>query len=196
MNIGEIMKGKTGFTLLELLVVVLIIGILAGIALPQYQLVKDKAEFAKYQAMVGSLRDAYDDYVLIHGKGTKHFDDLAVSLPPNFEEYNTPSFASYADCMANDDMWCCIRDYKYESESNYWSAGIYCGKKDAEDSLVYYQYLCKSQGDVWHSKYCYAYYTNKRANRLCNAIGTNKKATSFHTPLGTNRGYYQYIIKK
>ena len=93
--------------MLELLVVVVIIGILAAIALPKYQLARDKAEFAKYQAMVSSLKDAYDEYVMIHGEGTANFESLSFTLPEDFSRvYGNKQ--SDRQCFQNSDMFCCM----------------------------------------------------------------------------------------
>ena len=49
---------KKGFSLLELLTVITIVGILSSVALPQYRKVMEKARFTKAQAMAKSLHDS------------------------------------------------------------------------------------------------------------------------------------------
>ena len=52
------MKCRHGFTLLELMMVVIIIGILASIALPQYLKTSERARMAEAVTMLGVLRAA------------------------------------------------------------------------------------------------------------------------------------------
>ncbi len=65
------MKNNRGFTLLELLVVVLIIGILASIALPQYEKAVAKARVASILPTMRRWKDALQAYKLEHGSYCK-----------------------------------------------------------------------------------------------------------------------------
>ena len=61
------MKNKQAFTLIELLVVVLIIGILAAVALPQYQKAVMKSRLTKWSTYVSSMDKALDAWLLANG---------------------------------------------------------------------------------------------------------------------------------
>ncbi|MBR3632661.1 MAG: prepilin-type N-terminal cleavage/methylation domain-containing protein [Elusimicrobiaceae bacterium] len=56
-----------GFTLVELLVVVLIIGVLSAIAIPQYQKAVVKAQLAQVMTLYGAYHQAIDAYIMANG---------------------------------------------------------------------------------------------------------------------------------
>ena len=61
------MKNELGFTLLELLVVVLMIGILAAIALPQYRRSVEKAKVAEALVNIKAIEGSMQRYLLNSG---------------------------------------------------------------------------------------------------------------------------------
>ena len=68
------------FTLIELLVVVLIIGILAAIAVPQYQKAVAKAELAQIISITRNIKEAEELYFLANGKYSTSLTILDISI--------------------------------------------------------------------------------------------------------------------
>ena len=58
---------KQGFTLLELLVVVLIVGILASVAIPQYFKTVERTRVAEALGMISSIKTSEDRYLARRG---------------------------------------------------------------------------------------------------------------------------------
>ena len=56
------MRNNKGFTLIELIMVTIILGILAAVAIPRYMGTVNKAEVAAEEAVIDALRNAVEDY--------------------------------------------------------------------------------------------------------------------------------------
>ena len=85
-------RGKGGFTLIELMIVVIIVGILAAAAVPIYQGFVKRAYITEAKASIGTIRTAEEVYFAEHGEyvpaagsdlGETELDTLAVDLSKN-----------------------------------------------------------------------------------------------------------------
>ena len=71
-------NNRVGFTLIEMLVVVLIMGILASIALPQYQQTVLRARYAKMMPLVNALKSSEEEYFLMKREYTFNLKELTL----------------------------------------------------------------------------------------------------------------------
>ena len=67
MSLNKSLKQKKGFTLVELLIVVVILAILAGILVPQFSSATDDAKLASIDSNLANIRAAIDLYYQQHG---------------------------------------------------------------------------------------------------------------------------------
>jgi len=72
---------KKGFTLLELIVVIIIIGILATLGFAQYSKTLEKGRSAEAKLMLGQLRKAEEAYYLENAAYATDVTLLAVNAP-------------------------------------------------------------------------------------------------------------------
>ena len=108
---NSIFSSSKGFNLLELLVVVLIIGILASIALPQYQMAVTKAKVASILPLMRRWKDALMEYKLTHGS----YVQKDGSLPNgSILGVNWPNDWKFSDKPCGDNTNC---------SNDYWRCG-------------------------------------------------------------------------
>lgn len=148
-------KNKKGFTLLELLVAVLIIGILAGVALPQYQMAAMKSRYSTLMDMVRVISDAEERYYLSHDKYTATFEGLDIDL---------------SGCTLSEDKKTCNYDWGICNINNS-KRQVYC-ENNVQLKNAYIVNL-RQRSDNAGQKMCFAltFDMKDKWNKLCKHIG-------------------------
>jgi type IV pilus assembly protein PilE len=147
---------KKAFTLIELLVVVLIIGILAAIALPQYQKSVEKARAAEALSIMKTIKQAEEMYYLIYSEYTMDFNKLDISIPGNNVSSSQIDGKYFAYVLVNksaankfDNVY--LDAYRINSSYGYWfdyifdksnyqgylkGGKLYCSAREAKDVAI------------------------------------------------------------
>jgi general secretion pathway protein G len=123
-RIGTLRPRPAGFTLLELLVVMVIIGLLAGYVAPRYFAQVGKSEVKAAQAQIVALQKALDTYRLDVGRypTTEQGLNALTQRPQNEPRWNGP----YLQKAVPLDPWGKVYQYRSPGERgdfDLWSFG-------------------------------------------------------------------------
>ncbi len=168
-------KKNKGFTLIEMLVVVLIIGILAGIALPQYQMAVTKAKVASILPLMRRWKDAMAEYKLQHGSYLTEDDGaaLGVNWPSDWEN-------GWDNNPCNNSRYCTSVNFWDECFANEEGTGsVYCKHWTNDGELSIYMYQPDDPDcEVCRGKIvCCA--CGEEGNKVCKALGGRTLETDF-----------------
>ena len=155
---------KRGFTLVELLIVVLIVGILVSVALPLYQNAVDKSRWAKLLSPSRAIANAEEAVLMSNGAYTVNKEDLVVSLP-NDGEYDYQLYTS-----ANGDDGDLVR----------------VSSDKLEDVRLARHY--EKDARFPNQLYCEAKVGNARAKKLCEKLLQGSEVFT------TDDGYKRYFL--
>ena len=164
-NVGkEKIMNKSGFTLVEVLVVVVIVAILSSIALPKYTRSIERARATEAMALVKNLDDAVYAYAADHEGDTnpcpQRFSQLAITLPVANDKVGTLNMKNFT--------------YQLGGATNVTIPGTSCkgtlATRYQGNGYDYYIWLHYSTSDKF-SLFCASAADGQKSIELCESLG-------------------------
>ena len=137
-----------GFTLIEILIVVIIVGILAGVVIAQYQKSVLKSRFSTLVPIAKALNDGQEMFLLSHGKYADRLENLDVEIASGASG-NTANINGNIITLGANNRHTYIKVTKenfdnnlimFQQESRYFPGEIHC---EAKEGKFLANWLCK-----------------------------------------------------
>ena len=151
----------------------LIIGILAAVALPQYKFAVDKARFNKLISMVKNIIKAEEVYYLSNGKYTDSWKEIDISFPGTIKGVYLSSNEGWTLQLA--------------------SSGMIIATDKYLPNIVLYVGYSHPDNKNWTNQYaCYAKQTSEQAQNFCRRFTKRNKKSGSGAYQEENYDYYSF----
>ncbi len=114
-------QNNQAFTLIELLVVVLIIGILAAVAVPQYQKAVLKSRITEVKTLINAAEKGMNLYILKNGFPNSGKWLLPEELDVNLKNAYFSSCTAGDGCITKDGLWA----FGMWADTSFWSIHMF-----------------------------------------------------------------------
>ena len=164
-----------GFTLIEMLVVVLIIGILAAVALPQYKMAVTKAKVAAILPIMHKFREDLAAWKLLHGNFCENEECEERVYASHFDahwpsDWHAGSSETNGPCSENDneccnDYWDCI------AVDDLTAGDIYCSSFKSPFQIAMFQNDDPNYESLRGKIACLPTGDTQEGSKICKALG-------------------------
>ena len=164
---------RRGFTLLELLVVVLIIGILAAVALLQYRVAVAKSRYAQLMPLTSHIKTSQEIYYLANGAYAANCEELEADMPGGYFIHDGTKK------IFSPDMSVSVNCYQEETDGSMRVTAIL---KDSKTGSYLASHEIPLDRDATHQRYCWVENTPAQAlwQKVCKSLGGQSVGNGYY----------------